>query len=411
MNSDEQHPVNRESSDRLTVIASLVIIFAFSSVDLAISPLVKIFGDYYSIPTERILWLISYCTLGIVAGVFIGPAITATFRVRTVSAVSAFVMASSLALFLVVQDFYTALFLRVLFGLSVGVISTVMWWLAYHGVSQKFMHPMITVMMAARPMAVALGVPITGMISMNYGWKNSFILLLGIIAISSLILYKSMPKDSAEKQRFKPSAIINSYVSTLKIPYALLFFLGLFINKICYFGFYSMAGIWFMNKYGLTPFAIAGTLLYIGLAEACINFVIPFLIKKWGQKRVFAGGVLLGGIIFSLLFRGTFSLKISIVLFALFAMMDRIYSMAMVVKLPDMFKGCENKTVLGSMVTLSSWTSLMGISWVEGEFLKVWGINNIGIILLVSFIVGSGILWWVQEKTGKLNTNGKTFAT
>lgn len=401
MNSDRQLPANREVSDRLTVIASLIIIFAFSAVDLAISPLVKIFGDYYSIPTERILWLISYCTLGIVIGVFIGPAITATFKVRTVSAVSALVMASSLALFLIVKDFYTALFLRVLFGLSVGVLSTVMWWLAYHGVTEKFMHPMITVMMAARPLAVALGVPITGMISMNYGWRNSFILLLGIIAFSSLILYKSMPRDSDEKQSFRLAAIINSYVSTLKMPYAFLFFLGLFINKICYFGFYSMAGIWFMKIYGLTPFAIAGTLLYIGLAEAGINFVIPFLIKMLGQKRVFAGSIILGGIIFALLFRGTFSLNISIVLFALFAMMDRIYSMAMVVKLPDMFRECENKTVLGSMVTLSSWTSLMGISWIEGEFLKVWGIHNIGMILLVSFIAGSGILWWVQIRSEK----------
>lgn len=399
MNSEEQHPNNRESSDRLTVIASLVIIFAFSSVDLAISPLVKIFGEHYSIAPERVLWLISYCTLGIVAGVFIGPAITATFRVRSVTAVSGIIMALSLALFLTVHDFYTALILRILFGLSVGVLSTVMWWLAYHGVSQKYMHPMITVMMAARPMAVALGVPITGLISMNYGWRNSFLMLLGIIGFSSIMLYKSMPRDSGEKQSFKPAVIINSYISTLKIPYTLLFFTGLLINKICYFGFYSMAGIWFMKIYGLTPFAIAGTLLYIGLAEAGINFVIPFLIKMLGQKRVFAGGVILGGIVFALLFRGTFSLTVSVILFAVFAMTDRIYSMAMVVKLPEMFKDCENKTVLGSMVTLSAWISLMGISWVEGEYLNVWGINNTGLILLVSFVVGSGILWWVQMRS------------
>ena len=399
MNPKEMKVPNTKNNDHLTVFSSLILIFAFSAVDLAISPLVKVFHGYYSIPMEKILWLISYCTLGIVIGVFTGPAITRTFRVNKVAGISSFTMALSLALFLIVQDFTLALILRVIFGISVGIISTVMWWLAYHGVSKESMHPMITVMMAARPLAVALGVPLTGMIAMTYGWKNSFSLLLGLILISSFLLYRSMPEDKDEKSSFCITGIINEYTTTLKIPWSITFFTGLMINKICYFGFYSMAGIWFMKYYKLTPFNIAGILLYIGLGEASINFVIPVLIKRFGQKAVFITSIIAGGIFFSLLFRGNLPLKASIALFALFAMMDRIYSMAMVVKLPEMFSECTNKTVMGSMVTLSAWISLMGISWVQGSYLDKLGIQTIGYVLMGSFVTGSAILYFVQHKT------------
>jgi len=161
-------------TNRIIVAASFVIIFAFSSVDHAISPLAEIFSNFFSVPLGNSLWLISYCTLGIVVGLIAGPAMLKASDCGRLVKGSVVVLGAALALFLLCPYFYGSLFLRFVFGLGAGVLSTAMWWLTYEGVAKPYYEAMVTVLMASRPMAVALGVPLAGYMSAWWSWRAAF---------------------------------------------------------------------------------------------------------------------------------------------------------------------------------------------------------------------------------------------
>jgi predicted MFS family arabinose efflux permease len=389
------------------VISSFILVFAFATVDLAISPLADLFRGYYQVPIEKVLWLISTCTLGIVAGVFIGPVLTRSFRVSSIAALCTPVLLISLALFLVINNFYGALAVRILFGLSVGLLSTVMWWITFHGISKEHFQSMLTVLVGSRPLAVAIGVPAAGLIASFGGWKAAFLVLLVLILVAGIMLFFSFPKDEEEKKPLGFSSFFKEYTSALSLPGAGLYYLGLTINKICYFGFYSMIGIWFIRIYQLTPFNISSLLIYIGLAEATTAFAVPLGFKAFGQERMFTAALFLSIPVFAFLYRGEFTLPVSVFLFALFAVLDRIYSMALVASIPQTFKGCTNKTIMGSLMTMTAWCSLMMISWFQGEFLDTIGLKTCGLILLISLTVGSILIYFAFVKGNRRVEDGE----
>lgn len=385
-------------ADRLTVIFSFTIIFAFSTVDHAISPLIDAIHRYYGISLERGLELISYCTLGIVTGIFIGPAIMRAYKAAYVFTVSSALLLVSLLLFLGTSDFHTALLLRFFFGISAGVLSTTMWWMAYHGVGKKYYNAAITVLMASRPLAVALGVPATGIIASAFDWKRAFWICGFMIFVSIVVLHRTMANDDEQKVGIDFGNFFSEYSSALKIPNAFTLYLGLMINKMCYFGFYSLAGIWFIRHYGLDTLKITLALMYIGLAETFINFFIPKIIQWGGQKQVFTWSIILSNLVFIILIPGFLALKIAVFCFAVFAMLDRIYSMSIVILIPELFPECRNKSVMGSLITLSSWFALTIISWIEGKYLDVIGMASIEALLFISLAGGSAILYYIVYK-------------
>jgi len=385
-------------ADRLTVIFCFVLIFSFSAVDHAISPLVDAIHSYYGISLETSLELISYCTLGIVIGVFIGPAFIRSYKAPHVSTVSSMGLVISLLLFLITSDFHIALILRFIFGLSAGVLSTTFWWIAYHGVNKKYYNAIITSLMASRPLAIALGVPLTGVIASTLEWKSAFWFFLIMILISVAVLYKTMATDHDPKAGIQFGSVFSEYVDALKLPNSMVLYTGLMINKMCYFGFYSMAGIWFIKHYGLDTLRITTALMYIGLAETFINFVIPRIISWGGHKRILAYSLILSNIIFLALITSSLPLQLAVLFFAVFAMLDRVYSMIFVMSIPMLFPACPNKSVMGSLITLGSWLALTMISWFEGKYLEVVGIGRVEILLWASLTIGSVIIYYVIYK-------------
>jgi predicted MFS family arabinose efflux permease len=393
------------------VISSFILIVAFSTVDLAISPLAELFRINFQVPIEKVLWLISSCTFGIVLGVFAGPVFTRSFRVPGIVAACTPVMLISLALFLLIPNFYGALLVRFFFGLAVGVLSTVMWWITFHGIGKEYFQSMLTVLVGSRPLAVAVGVPSAGMIALYFGgWKTAFLVLLILIVAAGIMLILSFPKDEEEKKPLALSSFFKEYHTALSLPGAKLYYLSLTINKVCYFGFYSMTGIWFIRIYHLTPFNISSLLVFIGLAEATIAFAVPMVFRAFGQDRMFYLSLFLSIPVFALLFRGEFILPVSVFLFALFVVLDRIYSMALIASIPQMFKDCPNKTIMGSLMTLSAWSSLMAISWFQGEFLDAIGLKTTGLILWGCLIIGSLLLYFACRKQNRKEAGTETAA-
>ncbi len=144
------------------VAASFIVVFAFSTVDHAISPLVEWLRAFFGVAAENVLWLISSCTAGIVAGLFVGPQFIKSVRVSRAVWISLLMMAGGVWAFVATPVFAWSLVVRFVFGLGAGIFSTILWWLAYESIDRRFYTPMITVLTAARPLAGGGGGPLGG---------------------------------------------------------------------------------------------------------------------------------------------------------------------------------------------------------------------------------------------------------
>lgn len=370
------------------VIASFTVVFAFSTVDHAISPLVQWLSVFFGVGAERTLWLISSCTAGIVSGLFIGPQLIKSKKVSSVIWASLILMAGGITAFVLVPQFYISLFIRFMFGLGAGLFSTVLWWLAYETIDKRFYIPMITVLTASRPMAVAAGVPLVLYCGTILSWRIAFAAAGLITGVFCFIFLLAAPKDNKEKIKFTPSSLFNTYKTAWQTPYLKEFFTAMFINRFCYFGFYSMLGLWFIGNYHLQTAQLARPLMAIGICETVINFVVPVMMKI-GRKKLFYLSVLSNIILFACFAWGFMPLWTAITFIGLFAMTDRIYNMLLLVFIPEIFKNSKDRTTIGSLVTLVSWTSLMLISWAEGSFLDIIGLKAMGALLIICLAVSA----------------------
>lgn len=391
--------MNADSRERLLVVAAFCLIFAFTAVDSAISPMVHPLSGFFNVPLSQVLWLISACTAGIVVGVFLGPSLTNAYSVRRLTITAAWTLLVTLALFLSTRSFAIALGFRFLFGLAAGVIASVMWWITYHGVSQKSYQAMVTVLMASRPVAIAIGVPIASLIAGKSSWHLPYWLFAVLIFGSALFLFPSLRFEEPEKKPFSWQLLWQDYAKTFRLPYAKSYYLGLTINRCCYFGFYSFAGIWFFRHYGLSTATIGSLLLLVGLGEALVNFFVPTMLKWFGHERLFTGSLVASGVLFAAFISGRLPLPLALLLVTLFVILDRIYGMAMIIAIPQVFPASDNKSIFGSLTTLVAWIGLTAISWFLGRFTDSLGLPAMEWVLFGSFVVGSSLLYWVQART------------
>lgn len=369
------------------VIAAFALVFAFSTVDHAISPMVDILKAVFAVNQEKALWLISSCTAGILFGLLFGPMLIKSFKAWPISLVSAVFMGGGLAGFLLCGDFFAALTFRFIFGIGAGLVSTVFWWLAYESIDKKFYTPMITVLTASRPMAVAAGVPLVLYSADWFGWKIAFAAAGIIILLASALFIWACPVYTKQTLPFKPSSLIKVYSGVIKTPFLKTFFTAMFINRLCYFGFYSVLGIWFIKHYGFNVSELAKPLMIIGLCETAINFIVPFLMKT-GPKKLFYISTIANIAFFAAFIWGINPVWWSVFMIGLFAMTDRIYNMLLLLFIPKIFASSQDRTVIGSMVTLVSWGSLAVISWLAGSFLEKIGINIFSLGLILTLIIG-----------------------
>jgi len=385
--------------DRLRVVFSFILIFAFSSIDSAISPMVESLHLYFGVPLDSVLLLISSATTGIVLGVIAGPALTASLRVSRLLAAGTVGLVVTHALFLLAPGFQLALGCRFLFGLCSGTIASVMWWLTFYGVSKEYYPAMIAVLLSARPLATAIGVPAVGLAAARWGWKPPLWALGGLILVAGAGLWCFMPRESEPKRPFDVRRVLGEYRDALVVPYASPYYAGMVVNRMCYFGFYAFSGIWFIRHYGLTLEKISLCLLIIGLAEALVNFSVPALIRRFGHGRMFTSSMLVSAAVLPFFISGRLPLVSAVALITVFMLLDRVYSMAAVISIPQMFPSTGNRTAFGTLNTLAAWIGLTLISWFESRYTEALGLDVIQYVLIVCFLAGSALLYYVQYDT------------
>ncbi|MDQ7772570.1 MAG: MFS transporter [Elusimicrobiales bacterium] len=385
--------------EKLAIIFSFVLIFAFNTADNAIAPLVGPLSEAFGVGAGQALWLITACTAGTVAGLIVGPAALRALHPARFLLLSAAALAATQALFALSSSFAAALLFRSISGLGAGFAAVFMWRLAFHGLSKPAMPTMLAVLMSARPLATAIGVPLAALGAWKMSWQTPVWAVAALTAAGGLALYFSMPAAAAEQPDERPKSLLGTYASALSVPHALTYYAGFTVNRMAYFGFYAFCGVWFDGHYGLDLKSIGLALLIIGLAEALVNFATPAIIKRLGHRPVFTISLGASGVLLPLFIFGRLPLPAAIALIALFMLLDRVYSMALVMTIPDMFPHTGDKTAFGSLNTLTAWGGLMIISWFQGAFLGKIGMTGIEAALIAAFLAGSAMLYLVQKRT------------
>lgn len=381
--------------EKIALVFSFILIFSFSAMDNSISPMAKEISSHYYSDMDFVLKLISVSTFFTVIGVFMGPWLLSKIKPYIVLLSASFLILLSQLLFVFSNNIFSAFFSRIVAGFSTGAIAGVMWWMSYHWISKNYYHYMIAVLVSARPLATALGVPASGLMAFSYSWTVPFLFLS--VAVFVFGFFVSWVLKNGEK--IEEKGLLRGYEDVLKVPYVKPFYLGFMINKMCYFGFYAVCGIWFIEHYGLNLKEISLSLLIIGIFEVMVNFTAGRLIKRFGFRNVFDKSVFLSFVLLIIFIWGKINIDIAVFLIAIFMLLDRIYSMAAVIKIPEMFKYEGNKTVFGSLNTLSMWLGLSIISAVSSRIISSIGIVWVEVVLLLCFIVGSSLMLYVNLKT------------
>lgn len=284
-------------------------------------------------------------------------------------------------------------------GFCAGVIATIMWRITFHGVSEKNFPYMIAVLMSARPLATAIGVPLAGLLAWKITWQMPIWLIAALISISGIFLYVFFPEKADIPNSKQKAGIIKPYTKALSVPYALQYYIGITINRMSYFGFYSFCGIWFYNHYGLNIKDISLALLIIGLAEAAVNFLTNSIIKVCGQKMTLLTSIFVSAILLPLFIYGHFPIGLTVAMIAIFMLLDRVYSMALIITIPQMFPSTGDKTAFGSLNTLTAWGAMMLIAWFQSKFTGIFGVRFIENVIIACFFISVLMLIRTQYKT------------
>lgn len=416
--------------ERVVVFLAFILIFAFNSIDNAISPLAEVIGQSFAIPAHTALLFISFCTGGTVVGLLFGPSLVSAFKSSRLLFYCTLLLALTQAAFVFSSSFELGLVLRALSGLGAGFVASIMWSLTFHGVSKVYFPAMIAVLMSARPLATAIGVPLAGWLTVDFNWRFPLILIALLTAASGLALAWFYPtekkkvtsqkpgdslttKEEKEEEKASPlrqnltfkslfsvcKAIIEPYQKVLAVPHAVTYYVGSTINRMAYFGFYSLCGLWFPYHYGLDLKKVSLALLIIGLADCVINFFTNSIIKRCGHRSTFLASIILSLVLLPIFIYGQLSITAAVVAIALFMTLDRIYSMALVISVPDMFPSLGDKTAFGSLNTLTAWGAMTIIAALQGVFTECLGMAAMETLLIICFIVGGIMITYIQWRT------------
>lgn len=389
--------MNREKA---AIISSFILIFAFNAIDNAISPLVKPISSAFGVSEASALLLISVCSGATAAALLLGPAILSLSRAKKLLLCTVIAMSAAQIIFVLTSSFQAALFFRALAGFTAGIIATLMWRITFHGVSKENFPAMIAVLMSARPLATAIGVPLAGMLAWKINWQTPMWIIAAITCASGILLYFFFPeKADLPDEGKKEGGIIRPYIKALSVPYALSYYISITVNRMAYFGFYSFCGIWFYNHYGMNIKDISLALLVIGLAEAAINFSTSSIIKIFGQKRTLLASTGISALLLPLFIYGHFPIGITVAMIAAFMLLDRVYSMALIITIPQMFPSTGDKTAFGSLNTLTAWGAMMLIAWFQSRFTDVLGIHAMETAIIICFFTSIAVLIRIQYKT------------
>ena len=121
--------------------------------------------------------------------------------------------------------------------------------------------------------------------------------------------------------------------------------------------------------------------------------------KRFGHRSTFLVSIISSLVLLPIFIYGKLNLTAAVAAIAIFMTLDRIYSMALVISVPDMFPSVGDKTAFGSLNTFTAWGAMSIIAALQGVFTERWGMAAMETLLILCFIVGGAMITYIQWKT------------
>ncbi len=311
--------------------------------------------------------LISTCSFGIVIGLlfFSGSINKANYGLYLKIAVLLGVLSATHVLNSSSYELY--LLSRFFLGLLIGLISSMAWWFSFNlsGNSTSY----VVYIMTARPLSIALGVPLLTFFKDYIYWEWLYIGFLGLV-----VLYLFIPvKKSEEEVKTHIWAVYREIFSNKSAYY---FYLTILTNAMGYLGFYVIIPFW-------ENIAIEKLFLFYGLTEITGTLLSKKAIFSKQSPLYISFGIL---VLMPLIVFFDIHEYVNIAAIALYIFAARVYIVNVANTIPRTFSYLSRKDGLGtcgSLIGVFAWLGLGLISFISSFFLVNKSLSILYIMLLV----------------------------
>lgn len=359
------------------ILSAFLIIFFTLAADNGVAPMVPQLSTTFAVSDGGVLWFITAFNISLVFGILVGNTLVIRYRADVLILLSVLIVTGATILF-TWDNYYIALFSRFIFGFFCGVISCVVWWLVFHGIdNEKTRDIMISSQMVARPLAIAVALPLMGYLSLYFNWRVTFLLIGFFTLLSGVGLFlwidrkKTIPRqilDTTEKENLRV------YWDILKTRSSMSYYAGIFFNAGGYLGFYSITGIWFQDQFNLDFSQTSELFVWFGIAEIIASLASPYIVRKQIILLTLNISCLIILLSFLAFMFGGFGLISTVGLIIVFISSCRIYIFSNIKNIPRIFETCQNKGAVGTLVTLFAWFGFTFASFLQSTFLEKIGL-------------------------------------
>ena len=340
----------------------------------------------------------------IISSVIFGPLGDVLSRFRIILFAGILFSISGL-IFAFTQSFSTALVLRFCAGFFGGMLTVNIWSGLIHEVPRKHFNTAIGLMAGTRAYSLVLGLPLVMKMVDWIGWIPTF-LLLGtaiLLPLSGYLLTSTRPEPIRKHGSLN---IFTHFSETLKLPGIALSLTGFFLVRLTGSAPFVFTSLWLFEAYQMEVSQRALLILVYGLGEIFGSWLSVVIIGKLGPRMTFNGGVVGTFIFVSILIFVELPVVLIGTCLLLLSLSDRSFGMAFWrIYIPQ---DPSRTGTLSSLGNVSFAGAIATVTGIGTPMVSYFGWKVAAIMILVSLIVGAGILrnsLFTPERIAKANEN------
>lgn len=280
--------MNRETNDRLILLALWLLVFSASSQIMIVSPMLPQIGRELNVPEAMRGTLVSAYALMVGIFALISGPISDRIGRRRILLAGSGAMTIALALHFVATDYVSLLAMRALAGAAGGILSGA----AVSYVGDHFPYERrgwaSGWIMSSTALGQILGVPLGTVLADRYGFRTPFLCFAVSMGLTFLFVWRFVPQPQVERseRRLSFGGALDNYRELLKrsevlagaAAFALMFM------SLAFYVIYLPT--WLTNERGATGTQIATLFLVGGIANALTNPIVGKLSDRIGRKSL-----------------------------------------------------------------------------------------------------------------------------
>lgn len=264
--------------------------FVIGTDTFLVAPMLPTLAATFDVSTDVSGWMVSAYALGFALfGLVVGPFSDGRDR-RMILLIGFAGFTIATALCGVAQNFWMMIAFRLLAGVFAAFVTPQIW--ASIPVLVKPEQIVRTMGFAGAGMSVSqvVGVPIGGSLA-AVSWQTPFWVIGGLSALAWLVLFRVFPSVPSTRPE-GGGGFLSVYTSLFSSPTFRLYMLAYLVYQTGVFETFSFIGTWLHQDFGLGVAVISACVASLGVAMALTSIFGSHVIKRVGEKRMLAIGVL-----------------------------------------------------------------------------------------------------------------------